>query len=257
MCFVHGSDIREDKEILPDEFGRPGQVLSGERLQLYRHSSDSRVRHYLWVRVRDWGNDLVVSYFLRCALRGTNLFVEIKRFLLTPLADQYRAVDALGRPNWRSVAGLIVLSLIAGPLFAIYSGLVILGKINRAVARFFGSEERHRRRTIEESPLYNFGVNHAVRERLSSDRFVHYFQKLDGDFYSKVLESAILDSIVTFLADRNIDTSEVKERRTTILNSGIIVQGGDVKAESLAVGHGAQAVKHTAQRVPKILTKGA
>ena len=33
-----------------------------------------------------------------------------------------------------------------------------------------------------------------------------------------------------------------KERQTTILNTGVMVQGGDVKAESLAVGAGSQAV---------------
>jgi hypothetical protein len=48
---------------------------------------------------------------------------------------------------------------------------------------------------------------------------------------------------VTFLDEHDIDTSEIRERRALILNSGIIVQGGDVTAESLAVGAGATAVK--------------
>jgi hypothetical protein len=62
-------------------------------------------------------------------------------------------------------------------------------------------------------------------------------------YYTKVLERVILSSIITFLDAHHIDTSDLRERQTMILNSGIIVQGGDVKAESLAVGVGAQAFK--------------
>jgi hypothetical protein len=70
-----------------------------------------------------------------------------------------------------------------------------------------------------------------------------------------MLEHAILDGIITFLDEHQIDTSGLRERQTMILNSGIIVQGGDVKAESLAVGAGAQAVK--TQAAPKAKGKGA
>ena len=53
-----------------------------------------------------------------------------------------------------------------------------------------------------------------------------------------------------------IETSDLKERQTTILNSGVIVQGGDVNAESLAVGSGSQAVK-TVKKVLGGKAKGA
>jgi len=65
--------------------------------------------------------------------------------------------------------------------------------------------------------------------------------------------------LVEFLDDHNIDTSDLKERQTTILNSGVIVQGGDVNAESLAVGPGAEAIKNVTKRVfgVKSETEGA
>lgn len=257
MCFVHGSDIREDREILPDEFGRPVQSVSAQRISRYSEASDSRVRHYQWIRVRDWGNDLVVSYFLRCAIRGQSLFVEIKRFLLTPLADQYRTIDSLGGANWRSTTALLTGSLIAGPLYPIYSFVALTGKLLRGLNEFFDSEGRERRRQIRDSPLYNYGTDTALRQQLSSNRYVHYFQKLDGDFYSKVLERTILDEIVSFLDEHDIDTSDIRERQTTILNSGIIVQGGDVNAEALAVGTGSNARTGQPRRERTILRKGA
>ncbi len=249
VCFVHGSDIREDREILPDEMRRPAQRLSQERIARYAEASDSRVRHYQWIRVRDWGNDLVVSYYLRCAQRGNSLFVEIKRFLLTPLADTYRRVDSLGGADARGVIGLLVASPIVALFYPIYSAIMLVARFSEWTGRLFDSEGRRRRRMIRNSPLYNYGAEATLRQQWSSDRFIHYFQKLDGDFYSKMLERAMLDEIVAFLEDRHIDTSDIRERQNVILNSGIIVQGGDVKAESLAVGAGAQA--GTGSRAPR------
>lgn len=52
----------------------------------------------------------------------------------------------------------------------------------------------------------------------------------------KAIERRILDTITEFLEARNIDTSDIKERRTTILNHGVIITGGSIQAEALAVG---------------------
>jgi hypothetical protein len=63
---------------------------------------------------------------------------------------------------------------------------------------------------------------------------------LDKEMYVKIFEKQLLVAIKDFLDAHNIDTSDIKERQTTILNSGVIVQGGEVKAEALSVGTGAQ-----------------
>jgi len=243
MFFVHGSDIRNDKALLPSAFGRPLQHLDAERADSYINGNDSRIRHYKWMRVHDWGNELVTSYLLRCSLRGNNLFVEINRYLLTPLQQNYRRIDGMAKRGWRDTLGLAIVSLIVGPFYPYFCLFVLFGKLSHGMQNLFGGKQRRRRREINENPLFNYGSAAGLRESFSSDQFVHYFQKLDGDFYSKVLDREILDAIVTFLDEHNIDTSELKERQSTILNSGIIVHGGDVKAESLAVGAGAQAVK--------------
>ncbi len=47
-----------------------------------------------------------------------------------------------------------------------------------------------------------------------------------------MLERSILDSTIDFLEAKNVDTSDLKERKTTILNSGVIVSGGSIEAKS-------------------------
>lgn len=242
MYFVSGSDIRDDRTILPTSYGRPVQVIDPERAQSFQSANDRRIRHYKWIRVMDWGNELSSSYFLRCTVRGNNMFVEINRYLLTPLAHQYRQVDALAEESWQKGLGIAILALFVGPLKAAVSPLILLGRMQEYLEELLDKKHKERLKLIDENPLFNYGTGSSLREALSSGQFMHYFQKLDGDFYSKVLEREILAAIVDFLDAHDIDTSELKERQSTILNSGIIIHGGDVKAESLAVGTGAQAV---------------
>jgi hypothetical protein len=241
--FVSGREIREDKEILPDIYGRPAQRLDPRRALEYQTASDSRIRHYKWIRIHDWGQELVMSYFLRCSLRGRTLFVEINRFLLTPLRAEYRAIDALPPLNTSRTIGMFIAAVFIGPIYAAFTPFLLLDRMNKGLAEIFGGKEKKRRQAIRENPLFDYGAGQGFRSALRSNQFEHYFQKADGDFYTKVMERVILSTIISFLEEHNIDTQDLRERQTMILNSGIIVQGGDVKAESLAVGAGAQAFK--------------
>jgi len=55
----------------------------------------------------------------------------------------------------------------------------------------------------------------------------------------KTLERCVLDAVVDFLERQRIDTAGIRERETAILNSGVIISGGTIRAESLAIGRGA------------------
>jgi len=238
FLYVHGTDLRKDRIFLPELYGRPVQQVDQSIVEDHRGISDCRIRHYKWIRVHDWNDELILSYFLRCSRQGNILFVETTRFLLTPLADEYRKVDVLLARNLReSLATMFYESVFIGPLYALCSQFMLFAKLIEGM-----QSERQKRRLIKENPLFNYGVDQSIRERYSSKSFDHYFQKLDGRMYLQVLEKDILDATITFLDEHNINTSDIKERQTAILNTGVIVQGGDLNAQSLAVGTGSQAV---------------
>lgn len=241
--FVSGREIRTDREILPDIFGRPVQYLEPQLAQKYVTGCDTRIRRYKWIRVHDWGQELVMSFFVRCTLRGNNLFVENSRFLLTPLADRYRKIDAIAKPRARQTVGMFIAASVIGPIYGVFTPLLLLGRLNAGLGDVFGGKEKNRRRSIEDNLEFDYGAGQGLRQAFSSGQFAHYFQKADGDFYTKMLGQCLLDGVTAFLDEHHIDTSDLRERQTMILNSGVIVQGGDVNAESLAVGFGAQAVK--------------
>ncbi|MBI2402246.1 MAG: hypothetical protein HYV20_05830, partial [Gemmatimonadetes bacterium] len=64
---------------------------------------------------------------------------------------------------------------------------------------------------------------------------------MDKEMYQKAFDRQVLDTMVDFLDARHIDVSDLRDREAVILNTGVIVQGGDVTAQTLAVGTGAQA----------------
>ena len=68
-----------------------------------------------------------------------------------------------------------------------------------------------------------------------------YFQMLDKEMHSKVVRQQLLDVLISFLDEHGVDTSEIKDRGSHILNNGVIVSGDTINAESFAVGEGAQA----------------
>ena len=242
--FARGTDLRGDSDLLPDIFGRPAQNLSPRVTVNYIYRDDEKVRHYRCYRILDWGGELALSYYLRCSCRGNTLFVETKRYILTPLASAYRKVDNMTPMDTPQIIGSLIASIVVGPVLTVLSPFWALFKIQEMIGKLFsGAEERKRRELIERSPLFNYGATTSLRQWLSSGEYGHYFQKMDGDLYNKLFEHEVLDTLVEFLDAHGVDTSELKERQTTILNNGVMVQGGDVKAESLAVGAGSRALK--------------
>lgn len=239
--FVHGSDIRDDREFLPDIFDRPVQHVDHETVMHYAGTGDDRVRHYKWIRVHDWDDEMVVSYFLRLSLHGTVLFVETTRCLLTPIRQEYRKIDSeLAKRPALVFKETLYKSIVMGPFYALASWMFLFAKMSAAVHEIF-RPNGDLRKQVKHDPFYNYGTTSSVRQLYSSGTYDHYFQKLDGRMFDQILEKDVLDSLVRFLDEHDIDTTDIKDRQSTILNNGVIVKGGDINATSLAVGQKAWA----------------
>lgn len=242
--FIRGTDLRDTK-IVTDLAARPPQILVAEQVARLA-ATDSRLRHYKCSQIILWGGEVVISQFLRCTLLGSSLFVEMKRFLLPPLATQYHNVDTLAPDRASTWIGLLLVSLIVSPVSAVFGPAfaleMLMDRIGRSRVIQRGRTAR-RHKEIVRNKLHDYGASASLRASLAQNAFMHFFQKSDADFAGKVIERKLLDQLVQFLDARGIDSTEIKDRQRTILNNGILVQGGDVRAESLAVGQGAQAIK--------------
>jgi hypothetical protein len=242
FLFANGKQIRDQQWLLPSIYGNPVDRASDRCVQEHIEGHDPVVRYYKWTYMHDWGNEIVVSYFLRFSFIGAQLFVEANRFLLTPVAAAHRTVDEASSSTTSRLSSLLLSSLVVGPFAAVVGALTTLGNLLTDLQKLdlFGAQERSKRQEIERSVYYDYGASTSLREKASGPAYRHYFQMLDKEMYVKIFEKQLLVALQDFLDAHNIDTSDIKERQTTILNSGVIVQGGELKAEALSVGAGAQ-----------------
>lgn len=235
--FVNGTDLRDDRLLLPNIVGHPVSAVSEADLERFIAHPTHRVRHYTCVRVVDWRGELVVSLFLRFGLDNGRLFAELSRFLLPPLKSQYRRVDSIEQEL--TVRGALSMigraSVLTIPLW-LRSPASIVRPLRRARRR--SAELRH----VKRDPMFDYGAPTTALDRARSTEYSRYFQKLDREMYVKVLERTILDTLTDFLERHDIDTSELSERRETIINNGIMLPGGSVQAHNVAVGAGAKIV---------------
>ena len=219
---------------------QPRVRLEAEEVERLTGGQPNTFRRYVWISVRDWGGELLVSAFWRCALKDHMLQIELSRFLLTPLARRNRSVDST-KSTWQHAVNQFIAGVVLSPFALIAGPLILLGQFQAGLARLFGSERRARAKAIKVNPRYNFGAPKSLRVDLMGNEFLHYFQKMDHEHYQRSLDKILLESLVSFLDDHGIDTADLKETQTAIFNSGVIVQGGDITAQSLAVGERAKA----------------
>jgi hypothetical protein len=220
--FINGADLQDNPDILADPTSRPVQVVPPKLLDQYISQNNTAARYYKWIRIHDWGSELVFSTFIRCVQRGSTLFVEFRRRLLTPLDYSFREIDRLPPRSIWGFAMVIIKGAFVSPLRmlnAIMETSTILNEYVRHVLNILDNSEKEAIKNLQ----FDYGVANSFRESLSPDLYTHYFQMIDSDMYAKIVERQILDTIVAFLDEHGIDTSDIKERRTTIMNSGTII----------------------------------
>jgi hypothetical protein len=239
----HGVDPQVEQMILPDPLKAPVARVDGAALRRLRDDPHGRARPYLTFCVTGWDGELVTTIFLRFVLlpKRDVLFMESTVLVLPPTDERYTKVDRLPvtpTPRW-------ILGLARETAFRSIGLLVI--SIPMVIAHLLGPvrgwrEESRRKRMILQQRAFNYGAEPNPREKTNDGRYHRYFQKLDSDLYLKTVEHRVMDALVEFLSEHNVDVSELVERQTTILNSGIYIGGqAQVNAQSMAAGLGASA----------------
>lgn len=97
---MHGSNL---PNLVPGEgreHWRSMQRVDSARMRSVADGTDDRFRHYKWIQLHDWGDEIVVSSFFLCSRVGDDIYVECRHHLLTALAPRYRKVDVLTNSTW-------------------------------------------------------------------------------------------------------------------------------------------------------------
>ena len=244
--YINGQQISDIEKFLPDPFKRPITRVDDDFIQSFIEQPTDSVRHYKCLRITDWKGELTLSIFLRFSKVGQNLFIEANYYLLTPLRPYYRQYDAIksqpSEEDIQKIAGQSALKAFVYVFLLIFFPVVIPAYIqkDRGETEQKKKARENKIKEIKSNYSFNYGAITSLRERVSQEEYQRFFQKLDQEMYFKIIERRIVDGLSNFLDSKNIDTSDFKEAKSTILNHGVIVTNGSIHSESIAVGKQAQ-----------------
>jgi hypothetical protein len=210
-------------------------------------------RRYLWISVALRRGEVVVSNFVWWTVSGNALLAQCKRVLLPPLRAEYRLVDRDSRvlcdryskyTDWVAAVWRLSWSLTRVGEWWRESGRFVEVTENGTAYPVPEGEaiDRFRRARVDgvnrllEGGYVEFGCGASLREMLCDRGWGDSFERDDAILHFRLFDRLLLDAIEEFLNSRQVDTEDLRERNQTIVNSGIFVAGGDVRADSIAVG---------------------
>ncbi|KOG14678.1 hypothetical protein [Streptomyces viridochromogenes] len=246
--FVNGTTIGDDERFIEAERSiTPTVRLSPEEVERIMLRPTGTVRHYLAVHVPMWGGDVVPSVFLHFSTAGRTLHLHCDNHVLGPVAADYHVVDRLRGPlGPEGRRGLLLASLAR-------TGGAFFAAPYRAWrhARF---ETRRTRRMVDElkameqDPVFDYGARVSIREMALSPEYHNYFQVVDSGRIVSLVERHTLAAIREFLDAHGYDITDFRTQQQTILNQGLIQQGGMSIIGNQAIGAGATATQNIPQQ---------
>ncbi len=235
--FINGKKVRGNPNLLPNILEHPVNNVSQEFIKEVMNENTKEARFYRVIQVTDWGGDLVLTAFLRFQKSCKSLFVENNYYILPPISEEFKTVDSIKETSgFRHFVSRLIEMLLVTLGHSLLSIFKVLGYVNEVFSETFGGQEKATKKVVITSPDYDYGATTSIRESISQTLYSQHFQKLDKERYMKIIEKRIFNLICEFLDSKNIDTSEFKERETNILNQGVIVTGGNLSGENIAVG---------------------
>jgi hypothetical protein len=236
--YVNGTQIGNDPRFLPDPFKPPKTV--GQLVRGFIDDPSGHARHYQCVQIASWKDELILSIFLRYFQAGGNLYVAADHVLLAPIRQSLRHVDHM-QPVWRPqmLARLLGRALLTTPIVCVRAPTCLFQELRDVLGR--SRHDMRARRSIKDNPMFDYGARVSLRELASHQSYRQYFQFLDKDMYVKVVEKNVLDGILAFLEEKNVDTTDlVKRQLAKILEQGVVSARTPFRDGNAALGHAGQ-----------------
>lgn len=243
--FVDGFEMNVDGKLLSASKAAPQSNLpEAEIWQMGQENLRNEHRAYRLYKYTDTDRDQVLSYFLRFYNLGSITFVEAsahilpcidrKRFSLMPLLKDSKTSRLI---KMLAIAFLLFLIPIGGYVLV---ALVYLGIFACNVLSWRLNDAKQLRAANWQEE-YNYGLTRTFRESIAARHYESYYGVQDLTLYQKSIEQAILGSMVKLLKKYNVDTSQFEEVASNIINTGIMVSGGNFSDSQFAAGSGASA----------------
>lgn len=206
-----------------------GKALIDRVAKAYKNRRGA-VRIYRQIRIEDWGSQSILSCLYRVNNISDNIIIDVNYFYLAPVISPQDLMDE--KKLW-SIKGFIrcllmaaVLTFLSFPWFLVEVGRSIGRACSGGIlGRLFARSRRVRPARV------------SLRELLARGEGSD-MQVVDRIGFLKIIDQSILKSINEFCDAYDIDAEQFRDRQSVIINSGILVTGGQVSAQNMTAGHG-------------------
>ncbi|MGK5631478.1 hypothetical protein [Streptomyces sp. URMC 123] len=189
-------------------------------------------RHFLRVRVGAWDEQVVVSVLVRVHTQGGMLVLEVVPHVLTPVRQEFKAVDVIAARGEEDVARDGVRALLTSPT-ANFASAVSAVRTAVALFRIWLADPR---RALPDGPAT------SVRE-LGSTTDISLFQEMDVARYVKTVQDRIISGVHEALRARGYDTGEFEQQIVNVSGGGVFI--GSMSGGAVATGNRARASQRT------------
>jgi hypothetical protein len=181
---------------------------------------EALVRHYIDIKVAIWQSELILSVFVRFTRVADYLFAEATYYLLPPIKGSYYGINALNpRPTLHEFFRLVLTGIARTPVLWLEAPIRVAKWMARPIAR--ARREQQVAQAIRENRKFDYGAIGSIRESGSEQEYAKFFQKMDIERIHKVIDRHLLTSIVRFLQEKGVDTSELELMARFIINRGL------------------------------------
>jgi hypothetical protein len=238
--FVSGGAVHRDRRLLPDPAAPPVARVSPRIVHEFMNYPTGPIRHFKCIRIDSWMREIAFSGFLHFAVHGRTLYVEQTVCMLLPIKAGYHVVDGLTRGLLPGEGGSLAWETLKDlPASLLRAPVELFGYVR---SRYREREQDRVLQKIINEPLpIDYGARVSVRELGQARHWRNYFQELDSHRHLQLVQAQVLNAILDFLEDHHIDTSEFRQRHSTIM-TGVFIQGGTIYGSTIAAGPGATAV---------------
>ncbi|AZS89511.1 hypothetical protein ELQ87_38635 [Streptomyces griseoviridis] len=241
--FVKGTTIGDDERFLREEALSPAARLPADAVEQIMLSPTGTLRHQLAIHLPLWGGDIVPTVFLHFATVGRTLHLRVVNHLLGPVRAEYHAVDRLRGPLAEDARRALFVDALR------HTGAKLIAAPRRAdrQSRFDAHHDQWMAdeiKAMEQDPEYDFGARTSIRALALSPEYHDYFQLVDAQQILSLVQRHTLLAVREFLDARGWDTTDLRDQQQTILNQGVIQQGGLSIVGNQAVGPDATATQH-------------
>lgn len=232
--FINGKDVRSFPEHFAGRDNMPSTQINQSIVDSYSSSANDYLRYYYVISEHAWDSQITVTSLIKFQMSGEYLYGNVEYYFTPPIKKNLLVLDRyLGMKGIRGLIktfSISCLHVLPDLILSVSHILYLLSSIPDNLLLFLGYDRKASK--IANDPEYNFGHSETLREKYADDEYHRYFQKDDKDRVSKLMQTAISDTVVKYLQDKGIDISDLKQN-ASIINSGIMISGGNVQAGNI------------------------